>query len=177
MSQDEAANQFRGYVEINELLQERIVAGDFSLSRYLENGGSYGLTSLLGTYSESDTNAKFRNGQPNSINMLLWYVALNGFAKDVALYVNANSGSPQFALRPEFAAALGPLAAWPASSAQNETTMFKFWLAISDYDLPEEEFAPWRDFFLRNYANRSAPDAISAMVISILYNPYFLLRS
>ncbi|MBI3556741.1 MAG: hypothetical protein HY074_10800 [Deltaproteobacteria bacterium] len=77
--------EFRGYTEVNRILKERVArANGFQLGKYLGESsaepGSNGLLSLLGTYLGSDTDAAYRNGQPNSLNMLLWYLALSGLA-------------------------------------------------------------------------------------------------
>ena len=39
---------------------------------------------LLGTWSRSAPSTRFQNGSPNSVNMVIWHVALSGFAKSVA---------------------------------------------------------------------------------------------
>ena len=56
---------------------------------------SGGVLSLLGTFVGSDQDAQFRNGDPNSINMILWYLAFNGMAGDIAKHCDPPSFTRQ----------------------------------------------------------------------------------
>src|SRR5437870_2374830 len=76
----EVPAQFKGYIEINRILKERIIRpSGFQLGKYLGEGFDVprpnSLVELLGTFVGSGTDSKFRNGSPNSVNMLLWYLA------------------------------------------------------------------------------------------------------
>ncbi|MBK7844368.1 MAG: hypothetical protein IPJ71_11830 [Bdellovibrionales bacterium] len=87
--------EFRGYVAINRLIKERFLqeGASFELSRYL--GEEYvdpslgvftgtNLIDLLGGYQGSGYNSRFNNGEPNSLNMLLWYLILKEFSKSIS---------------------------------------------------------------------------------------------
>ena len=48
-----------------------------------------------------------------------------------------------------------------------------------EFDAPDTEFQAWKDFITTDpgLSNADAQTAISAMILSALYNPYFLLRN
>jgi hypothetical protein len=175
---EDVPSQFRGYTEINRILKERMIRrSGFELGRYvgeaLAEPNSNSLVALLGTFQGTDTDGEFRNGDPNAFNMTLWYVLLNRFAMDVGQVCKNKNQLP---LLPQFAATLKPLCSWPDASAKSETVLETFWTAVTDYEFPDDEYDAWKAFIVDTYATKSAPDAISAMTLSILYNPYFLLK-
>ena len=174
-------DEFRGYAEVNKLIHERVAQENgFELGQYLDKVSalptSGDLLSLLGTFDVSDPSSTFRNGDPNSINMLLWYIALDKFATDIASHCTMGLGT--LILRDEFWAALKPLCAWPEPSAKTDAVLYLFWSALLRYDAPPEEFQAWKTFFIQEpaYQNASAQTVISEMGLSALYNPYFLLK-
>lgn len=168
---------YRGYVAVQDILGERLLKrGPLSLSKYLEPmspNDVVGLLTLLGTYAGS-SEIKFINGQPNALNMLLWYLLLSGVSQDVA---NGCVRSESLDWSPAFARALNAICAWPAPEARDPAVMNAFWHALVSYDAPETELSAWRDFFLNSsFTNRPAAEAIPAMVLAALYNPNFLLK-
>jgi hypothetical protein len=177
------ANPLKGYAKINSIVHERIAkTNGFELGQYLDkvetipNGD---LLSLLGTYDGSDTNSTFHNGAPNTLNMLLWYIAFNKLSDAIASNCSGmTTDGSNLVLIPQFAAALKPLCAWPAKSAQSDGVLYGFWSAILSYDAPPEEFQAWKTFFLSesSYQGANASTVISDMALSALYNPYFLLE-
>jgi len=86
---DDPATTLRGYTEVDRIIHERIArTNGFELGQYLGDDSTQPsegkLLALLGTYVGSDTNGGYRNGDPNSVNTLLWYIALSQFAQDIA---------------------------------------------------------------------------------------------
>jgi hypothetical protein len=182
-------NPFRGYAKINQILHERVaVENGFQLGQYLDKvsiiPASGDLLSLLGTYDGSDTNSTYRNADPNSINMLLWYIALDELSTDIASNCSGNSSAPlpgavqPLVLLPAFQAALKPLCFWPAAQAKTDDVLYAFWSSLLGYDAPPEEFLAWKNYFLSESAYDEAPitTVISDMGLAALYNPYFLLE-
>jgi hypothetical protein len=51
-----------------------------------------------------------------------------------------------------------------------------FWLAMMGYNAPQEEFLVWKDFVLATYGEKKAAEAIEAMTLALMMNPYFLLE-
>jgi hypothetical protein len=177
----------RGYTTINRLLKERVVQPDgFELGQYLGEAESVAepaqgrLLSLLGTYVGAGTDAQFQNGQPNSMNMILWYILLDHLADGVA--ANCPGAHPGAAarvrLRPRFAEALRRVCAWPSPDAKTPEALRGLWLELTAFDAPDQEFEAWRGFFVSSpdYVRAPASRAVSALVLSALFNPYFLLR-
>jgi hypothetical protein len=54
--------------------------------------------------------------------------------------------------------------------------MLDFWTSVMGYNAGVDEYAAWRDFFLREYAAQPAADTITAMTLAITMNPSFLLH-
>ena len=176
--------EFRGYTEVNRILKERVArANGFQLGKYLGENASEpnpnGLLALLGTYLGSDTDAAYRNGEPNSINMLLWYLALNGLASDIGGLCEVQAQSSPLRPLPEFEAALKPLCAWPQDSARTEQVLYGYWVALMSFDAPTEEYEAWKTYFLSTpeFRQASGRQAVAALTLGVLYNPYFLLRN
>ena len=181
---------FRGYTQINQTVHERVAEENgFELGQYLDKvsvvPSSGDLLSLLGTYDGSDTNSTYRNGDPNSINMLLWYIALDEFATDIAsncAQITSDVGSPgpvqPLVLRPEFLKVLEPLCAWPEANSKSDAVLYAFWSALLSYDASPEEFQAWKNYFLTEESYQTAPigTVISDMGVAALFNPYFLLE-
>lgn len=164
--------EYRGHVEIQNRISERILLNNpFFLGTYAD--GQTGLLSLLGEHSSNGENS-FRNGRPNSINMLIWQLVLNGFVMDVQAGCAGNS---KLLFSPSFQQVLRTMCEWPSSSAQSESSMRLLWLSLMSYDAPEEEFLAWRAFFLHSsFAGRPSSEALPALLLAIVYNPHFLLR-
>ncbi len=182
-------NLLRGYAKINQIIHERIAEENgFELSQYLDKNevvpSDGDLLTLLGTYHGPDTNSTYQNGDPNSINMLLWYIVLDEFAFGIAVTcysINSHQfGDPTYPLilKTDFLAALKPLCQWPAASAQTDDVLYGFWSALVGFDAPPEEFQSWKQYFQTETSYQTAPmtSVIAEMVLAALYNPYFLLE-
>jgi hypothetical protein len=104
--------------------------------------------------------------------MLLWQMVLRLAAADVAAHC---SGTGNLRTNAVFAAALAPLCRWPAPEAKR--ALRAFWLVVTGYEAPEEEFLAWERFALTSsYAAKPAAEALPVLFLAITYNPYFLLR-
>jgi hypothetical protein len=183
-------NPFRGYAQINQIIHQRVAQDNgFELGQYLDKISiiptTGDLLSLLGTYDGSDTNSTYRNADPNSINMLLWYIALDELSIDIAnncssVHVSAGAPGPvqPLQLLPSFLAAVTPLCQWPAPSAQTDAVLYAFWSGLMGYDAPSTEFNAWKNYFLTepSYQTASVSTVISEMGLAALYNPFFLLE-
>lgn len=182
--------EYKGYVAINRIIQTRFLepgatSSSFAIGHYLGEYSSEigGLSALLGGFSGEASSNDFRNGRPNSLNILLWQIALSNLAKDVAFSCRG-SGAPQslggrYPYNPPFAARLKPLCSWPSPEVKQEATLLNLWQAVMGFDAPKEEYDAWRDYFLNPtspFANASRDESIKAMFRSMLLSPYFLLE-
>jgi hypothetical protein len=185
---EEKGAEFRGYVAVNRAIRERIVSDpEYAFGKALNSEAPRvkGLFEALGTYSGSDTDARFRNGEPNSANMLIWYVSIYDLAREVGRRCEPARpkarGKPKagLKLRPRFEAALSPICAWPAKRSMDEGALQAFWGALMAYDAPPEEFVAWKEPFLRQARYKRLPpgQVVSEMILSALMSPYFLLKS
>lgn len=166
------ASQFRGYAEFENIIGRRISSAPFSLLPYAAS--ETGLLNLLGAWTEFGSKHVFANGLPNSVNMLIWYTTLSGFAKDLGASCET---SQRLRLTPEFTRTLQLICLWPADAAKSEAAMQAFWLALMGYTAPEEEFQAWRTFFLTSsYKDKASAETVAAMALAILMNPYLLLQ-
>ena len=165
------SSQFKGWAAISRELSVRIAPKDepLDLDEFLP---SESMDDLLGTWTTFGSEHRFRNGVPNALNMTIWHVALSGFAKAVG----QSCTTPRLAFHPRFIATLHKLCAWPTAEARDERVLLAFWTSIMGYNASEDEYAAWRDFFLREYAKQPAGETIAAMTFAITMNPSFLLH-
>jgi hypothetical protein len=171
--------EFRGYVAVNRALNDRIMKDGSYLELGYYVGQSYDMTAmnlldLLGTFKAGSAGARFRNGSPNSLNMLLWHLLLSGLSRDFA---KTCAGDTSLALSAEFAARLAPLCAWPQASAMTDAVLLDFWLGLIAYDAPLTEFYEWKRFVTSGaMSGFKGAEAVEWISLSVLNNPYFLLR-
>ena len=172
-----AASQYKGFEKTQNLLIERMIKPGKALYLPMYIPGTYSgintIYELLGTYSSFGTIRTYKNGQPNSLNVLLWYVLLSSLADDLG----GNCIKPTMEFNPQFEKSFQAICAWPATKAKDDSVMESFWIALMGYDAPEEEFVAWKEFFKNSsYQNRNAKETISAMAQAIFLNPFFLLE-
>jgi hypothetical protein len=168
------SSQYRGHLATEKLLKERMLERTQRelFASYL---GGRSLLDLLGTYGQlPNGDNHFQNGNPSPLNLLVWQIVIDGFARDVAL--SCDIGSERLPISTNFRPSLLQMCQWPNEASQDEASMQVFWLFLTRYDAPEEEFHAWREFLLTNYGGVKRETAIYAMVFSALYNPHFLLR-
>src|SRR5258705_5496902 len=83
-TQSKAQNaQFKGWAAISRELSTRLAApgAPFDLHKFVPADD---LDELLGTWNRFGDEHTLQNGSPNSVSMVIWRVALSGFAKNVA---------------------------------------------------------------------------------------------
>jgi len=172
MSASQAQNsQFKGWAAISRELSTRLAPPGISLNLY-QFVPADDLDDLLGTWYRFADEHTFQNGSPNSVSMVIWRVALSGFAKSVA----GSCQAPRLEFSQQFMDTLRALCRWPAAEAKSDDVLMDFWFSVMGYNAPEAEYTAWRNFFLTTYANRSAAETIDAMTLAITMNPYFLLH-
>ncbi len=172
MPANTAPAQFKGLNALSKELSARIASKEapLELDRFMPADG---LEDLTGTWSAFGSEHSFQNGQPNAVNMVLLRLAFSRFAKSLA----NSCSSPQILLNDQFVHTLEALCAWPSKEARSETVLMSFWLAMMGYNAPRSEYDIWRDFVLRTYAEQQAATTIEAMTLSVMLNPYFLLKN
>ncbi len=131
-----------------------------------------GLDDLVGTWANFGSEHRFQNGMPNAVNMVLLRLAFSGFAQSLA----KSCKTPQLLLNENFYDTLEVLCTWPSAEARSEPVLTAFWLSMMGYNAPQEEFEIWRKFLLGTYADKKPAEAIEAMTLALMLNPYFLLE-
>ncbi|MCB0364084.1 MAG: hypothetical protein H6624_08975 [Bdellovibrionaceae bacterium] len=175
----EASAQYWGYVEINRRIKTAIIkeGEEFDLGMLL--GAPYSdfgnnLLDLLGTYKGNGYGSEFRNGKPNSLNMLLWYLLFKQFSEKLAASCDDASA---LTLNEAFREVHQALCAWP-NVTDADTALAKYWLMVMGFEAPLEEMAKWQDFILSPEAQTwSRQQAIENLNLAIFMNPYYLLRN
>lgn len=164
-------SQYKGFSAISKEISTRLAPHGQYIDMY-EFVPAEGLESLLGTWISYGSQHIFKNGSPNPVNMLIWYVTFSEFAKEMG----ESCASPQMNFSREFTVTLNKVCAWPKASAMTDQTLLDFWFAVMGYNAPEAEFIEWRDFFkTSSYKSKSAKETVNAMTLAITMNPYFLL--
>ncbi len=165
------SSQFKGLEAISKELSTRIAPKDrpLDLDQFLPAAS---MDELLGTWSTFGAEHSFRNGVPNALNLMIWQVTLSRFAHEVG----QSCTTRRLALHPRFIATLRRLCAWPAAEAKDEGVLLDFWTSVMGHDASPDEFVAWRDFFVREYRDRSAADTVAAMTLAVTMNPRFLLH-
>lgn len=179
----ENGSRLRGYVVINEMIAQRFLntSEDLGLGQYLDTiytdsgltsfGGS--ILDLLGGYSGSGYGSRFQNGEPNALNMLLWYLLLENFSQNLGQFCN---GSFPLKLRESVREVLQDLCQWPHLASPDEV-LARYWFLIMGFEAPVEELSAWQDLARTPQAKQwSREETIAHITLAILYNPYFLLR-
>ncbi len=171
-TQSKAQNaQFKGWAAVSRELSTRLAAPGVSLDLH-KFVPADDLDELLGTWNRFGDEHTLQNGSPNSVSMVIWRVALSGFAKSVA----GSCGQPRLTFHERFLTTLRKLCRWPSADAKTDVVLQEFWFSVMGYNAPRSEYAAWREFFLTSYASRSAAETIDAMTLAITMNPYFLLH-
>jgi hypothetical protein len=170
--------RFRGYSEVNQIVRERLFepGSSFQLGRYLEESYSdrdANLLDLLGTYKGDDLGSKFKNGSPNSANMLIWHFLMASLARDVSRQCGWGG---ELDLRRDFRKAVENACEWPSPAARSPEALESFWTLVMGYDAPRSEFLTWKEF-IQDGEFASSEEAVFTMMLTITSNPHFLLKS
>lgn len=183
---------FRGYVETNRIVNERLFARSdaLQLATYFEAPKAEGdlfaflkpsLRELLGGYAGDGLRTDMKNATPNAVNMLLWYLAVDGLSTELAAGCADQPAAPaNFALvdvKPRFAAAFGRLCAGLTAGDAADADYEDLYRAVVDTDAPATERAAWLEFAKSPELEPASPrDALHDLLVAALYDPYFLLK-
>jgi len=198
---------YKGYAEISRLIRVRTMAvpSNFELSLYLDQDPNdvknNGLLALLGSYADSlGTSSDFQNGVPNSINLMIWGIELEGFAQDVARICDpapAPSPSPSPAMAStgasapaptleqrfapvfseNFKSVVSPFCAGATTRPFDRDSLAALWSELLLFDAPSDEMDAWIAFGMGpDVSAMESKAAIQTLVLTALYNPYFLMR-
>ncbi|HEX4925121.1 MAG TPA: hypothetical protein VFV50_13595 [Bdellovibrionales bacterium] len=170
---------YRGYAEVDQIIQARVFNSSYSF-RIADRLGSEELSKLLGHYVTHTTESQFQNGLPNPTNTVLWYIGLSKLAQELSAICAPRP--PQELVRslnPIFLHAANAMCAWPAQASK--TAQERLWLAVMGYEAPRAELEAWRGFFNQGeeaqaFERTPATEMLAKHLALIFLNPHFLLR-
>jgi hypothetical protein len=174
-----AAAGFRGYAAVEDDLRAKFLAPDasFELYTYLGDAGVE-LSRLTGRPDGFGVSFEVRNKRPNAMNVLVWRMMLEGFARDLAATCPGSTlppvGEAPLALSSRAAQVTGALCSWPQVS---DAALGDAWTLVVGRAAP----AASRDAFVR-YARTAdlqsgrADDALPQLWLGALLHPAFLLE-
>lgn len=189
-----AQARYKGYAEINTQLFSRILTPssfgfvslfDVSLSSdtpvtgistgtgtSTSSGGTGELMKpLLGIHAPNGNN-EFKNGTPNEMNALVWHLAMELLATDVAQRCERKT---TLVYKETFAAVLDGLCQKKPGEPFDEILLSKFWSLLVAFDAPPDEYRHWRDFLNAEYATRAPKDFLYAMTFAAGFSADFLI--
>jgi hypothetical protein len=165
------AARMKGLSVISQELSSRIATPEMPIDLTDFMPGE-GLETLTGTWQPQGSEHSFQNGEPNAVNMVLMRLTFSRFAQSLS----RSCESAQYPLNDYFYDSLEALCAWPSEEARSDDVMQDFWLYLMGYNAAESEYTEWRDFIRREYGDKPASEAIEAMTLSLMLNPYFLIQ-
>lgn len=199
--------EYFGYDHINQTIRERIVRSGsfFRLSDYLVLSffDSRELVNLLGFYNGSGVEPGFKNGKPNSMNLVLWHLIFDGLVNDIVKHACPETSpvptptpipiptpdddgtidfptpsEPEIELAPSYMEKVAPLCNWTSESARSDVVLQNLWLATMAFDAPRSEFVTWKNFVQTQIPTNgvTTKQAVHDVLYTIFFNPHFLLR-
>ncbi len=192
VEESEGMAKFRGYELMNKIINDRIIDEDHSLDigDYLKSkeeseeeeqdpfaalGG--GLTALLGQHEGSGIERGFRNGEPNAVNMQLWYIVMAALSQDINEHCQSEATDHALKLNDDFKVLLEPLCQWPEEKSEQDVFLTDLWKGLLFFDAPDEEIVAWLDFVnSQEFQEFDQHKKLESALIAMTMNPYFLLK-
>ena len=197
----------KGAAVIEATIRNRIFLPNvnyYYLGSYVGDFSANGLLSLLGGYSATLGTSSLKNATPNSVNMMLWRIAMIGSAKFLgglackpnvetllnphffaashalcsAAIASGMAGNASGADAGSGSGADAGLGSTTISQAERETLLKNFWLAVMRYDAPQTEMTAWIDEMGKAGSpldTMPADQLLPYLMQTILMNPYFLV--
>ena len=167
---------FRGYAAVEDDLRAKFLQpdSDFELYNYLGDAGEE-LSRLTGRPDGFGVAFDVRNSRPNAMNVLVWRMMLEGFARDLAATCPGSTlPAAGFALSARANVTVGALCGWPAV---DDAALGEAWTLVIGRTAP----AASRDAFLRyahsaDLQSRRGDDALPQLWLGALLHPAFLLE-
>ena len=185
---------YRGYTAINQILNERLFSESdaLTLAFYFDgktkiNGFellSSSLRSLLGVFQGNGLKTGPANAEPNSMNLLLWYLAFDGLGKDLESQCGdtpAPSDHTEFKgdkLQPDVIAAMHAICHVEPGTNHIPDILTPLWNLVMHADAPITE----RDAWIKYASDEVLADGYQSgelreLFIAMTYNPHFLLKN
>ena len=195
--------QLRGYLEIEEHFRQRLIAPeeaksftlDFMVDSYSGTSNDERLIGgnlrFLGIVVGDGFKRHYENIDPNAINMMLWYSGVNNLVRAVIGNCRdsikpspgdsfSSSTSYGYSYLPQMNKNLCEHLAriYHLTTPPSDDALLKLWEMLMPYDVPEAEYIAWANFVKSepNLIQATRYNYLHAMLVSMLFNPYFLLE-
>ena len=174
----------KGAKVIETIVKGRILSPeggkDFLLTQFIGDPNENGLESLMGGFSGSLGDSSLVSVAPNSVNVILWRLAMRRLAQHFATLADDEITTPHSPSPLDdqyFAAAKLLLDPPPSTDAERRTLLRNLWLSAMRFDAPQAEMNAWIDAVLAESAlsQLKRKDFLALLLETIFVDPYFLL--
>jgi len=171
---NEDTSPLRGYKAIRQTVRERIVDdSSFELIKYLQdpnqNTGGGSILPLLGGFEGRGTTMSNQSAIPGPMNMLLWFVVVDGLANDVAKHC---IGSEELIpLREQMQSAVKSICDLSLDPSQPTEDL---WNLLVKQDQTEFQKSIWLEFLDKDHYKDDRTAYIRDAFIGALFSPEFL---
>lgn len=175
--------QYKGHRKLSKEISLKMFSGmpSFNIMNYLGNDNS--LQRFLGHYGTNGTGEiTFENGNPNSINLTLYYLGLNSLAKDLGKECNSKNNSikvknENYSFNTWFLKRLNLICRWPEDKEKVMDSMKSLWIEFHNPQKSELiQFEKIESYFDKNI-NLKANEAVKNFFLLLFIHPNFLLES
>ena len=171
---NEDASPLKGYKAIRQTVRERIVNdSSFELIKYLQDenqsSGGGSILPLLGGFEGRGTTMSNQSAIPGPMNMLLWFVVVDGLAKDAASH--CGEATDLVPLKEKVQAAVKRIcdvSVDPTESAED------LWYLLVKQDQTEFQKNIWLEFLDKDHYKDDRPAYIRDAFVAALFSPEFL---
>lgn len=189
MANGRPVGEIRGIALVNAQIKKRLLTQESAEAFQIERVAGqeiYSLRGLLGEYSTGGAHSEFRGGEPNPFGLLLWHQVGARFAEGLSKLCDSPQGARNvqflgtgsFTLTDAFADKLVANCNKDLSETELKTNASGLWRAFMGIGAGTEE-GPWVDAFAAQggeLTGMSGAERVSAMILTMVLNPHFLLE-
>jgi hypothetical protein len=174
---------FRSVNEVNEILRSRVVQEqnfdvlsclvnfeDGLLNILIGSSAKKEVAGLMGAFQGLGTRVSKDSLRPSAVHELLWGLAVQDFAREVAK--SCGGKSPLFALKPEVASAVNHIC---DNDALSEIDVKVLWDLLLRKDVNDDDFFRWYGIERDTLAAAKGAERVQMMVHEMLFGPEFLI--
>ena len=166
-------NRTDTFTELGLVIGERSGFGPF---------GGPSLLDLLGIYPNGNNDGEMVNGDPNSMNTMLYFLLFDKMASSIVFHCSILE-DPVATLNynPNFMSSMYYFCRTKLEDAPPGDPNFLYyienlWMQLMGFEAPEEEYLAWKEY-LTTTTFESAEDRYYQALISIFMNPYFFINN
>lgn len=187
-----AEPQYRGFWAVTRDLSPRLLTGGRLLPLYRTLGdrippyasalfgaiGSGSLSELLGFAGPGSTGSwEMRNAHPNTLNVLLWALALDGLGREIGALCPGSPQAPDWAAyaRADLRGGVAPFCA--PGTVPTRVQGWLLWSTLVGPEAPMESFEEWWSFAASSDRLAAPPgERVAEAVVAALFQPEFLFQ-